>query len=333
MPIRSLATLTALAVLCPSSLSAPQSVQLPKDVVNVPSAGQAVKKAAPAPDMFPAATGDLALDWPSDGAPPSLLEVAMKYGQLTGQLVLTEPQHRDLLNAARLPLDRPTTVPAAEVQSFFESLLSTSDFVLMIAREEEPRLVRIQSLQTASRNNIRASARVVPANDLALLRRHSAMLFTTVVDLPNTDVRQLSNSLRTMITDANTMQLLPAGNSTTLVITGFGPYVADMVEQVQLIDAHSVVPKVPKVTITHEFIRLRHAIAADTAALVERALVSAREQRSGIVAAAPAAGVSGPMPRPAPSVVADVRLNALLVTCPDEELADARRVIALLDVQ
>lgn len=332
MPIQPFVALTALAVFCPASLASPQTIDPAKDLTIVLTPRQAGTKALVATDLFPAATGDLVLEWAADGTPPRLAEVADQYGQLTGQMMVVNSETRNLLQGARLPLDRPTTVPAAEVQSFFESILIASDFALTIVRQEEPRLVQIQSLQTASRNTIRATARIVAANDLAVLRRHPSMLFTTVVDLPNTDVRQLSNSLRTMITDANTMQLLPAGNATSLVITGFGPYVADMVDQVRLIDAHSVVPKVPKMTITHEVIRLQYAVAVDTAALVERALVSAREQRSGPTAAVPQQG-GNPMPRPAPSVVADVRLNALLVTCPADELADARRVIALLDVQ
>jgi hypothetical protein len=145
-------------------------------------------------------------------------------------------------------------------------------------------------------------------------------------------VRQISNSMRTMITDANTMQMLPAGNSTSMVLTGFGPYLAGMVEHLRLIDACSVLPKHSQPTITHEVIALQYAVAADTAALVERALTSAREQRSGISAPVSQAG-NAPMPRPAPSVIADVRLNALLVTCPADELAEARRIIALLDVK
>jgi len=330
MPIRPLAALAALAALSPASLSTAQTVQLPKDVVNVPGARQTATKTVVANDLFPAATGDLLIEWPADGTPPAMDKLAHRYGELTGQLMVTSQETRNLLQNARLPLDRPTTVPAAEVQSFFESVMFASDFVLTIVRAEAPRLVQIDSLQTASRNNIRAGAHVVATPDLPLLRRHPAMLFTTVVDLPNVDVRQLSNSLRTMITDANTMQMLPAGNASSLVLTAFGPQLADWVEYLRLIDASSVVPKV---TVTHEVIRLQYAIAADTAALVERALASAREQRSGV-----AAGVLQPtntpmMPRPAPSVVADVRLNALLVTCPADELADARRVVALLDVQ
>jgi type II secretory pathway component GspD/PulD (secretin) len=332
MPMHPFAALTALAVLSPASLSTAQTYHPPKDVANVPGAAQTTTKAVAAHDLFPAATGDLVIDWPADGTPPAMAELAHRYGELTGQLMVTTQQTRDLLQNARLPLDRPATVPAAQVQSFFESVMFASDFVLTIVREEAPRLVQLDSLQTASRSNIRAGAQVVSGQDLALLRRHPAMLFTTVVDLPNVDVRQLSNSLRTMITDANTMQMLPAGNASSLVLTAFGPQLADWVEYLRLIDVSSAVPKQ---AITHDVIRLQHAVAADTAALVERALASAREQRSGMLAGAVAAQPAQmmPMPRPAPSVVADVRLNALLVTCPADELAEARRVIALLDVQ
>lgn len=332
MPIRVLAAVTAFALLTPTTLSRPQKHIPPTDVVSADGGEQSSERGS-TKDLFPPATGDLVLERATDGTPMSLFDVVQRYGRLTGQLVITSAQARDLLEDSPVPFDEPLTIPAAEVQSACEALLIASDFALVILRTEAPRMVRIEALQTVARATFRQHARTVPARDTELMRRHPALLFTTVVDLPNVDVRQLANSLRTMITDGSTMQILPAGGSDCVVLTAFGPMLADWVDYLRMIEASAAAPRA---AISHELVRLRHAIAVDTANLVERALLNAREQRSGIA-------LGGPQPvggqagmhaaRPAPGVVADLRLNALLVTGSAEEIAEARRVIALLDVE
>ena len=131
-----------------------------------------------------------------------------------------------------------------------------------------------------------------------------------------------------MITDANTMQMLPAGNSSTMVLTGFGGAVADLCEHLRLIDECSR-PR-PR-AVAFELVRLQHAVAVDTAPLVERALASARALRID-PDPVPQQGPGQAPPAPI-GVQADVRLNALLITCLADEMTEARRVIGLLDVK
>ncbi|MEZ6018217.1 MAG: secretin N-terminal domain-containing protein [Planctomycetota bacterium] len=276
---------------------------------------------------FPVPSEDLALAWPADGTPPSMMELVVAYGRLTGQRALLSEDARSYLLQTRVPIDRPTTVKAAEVQGFIEALLAASNFALSVERPTQPRLIRIHALSGFERSIVRNNARIVPATDLALLRRHPAMLFTTVVDLPHTDVRQLSNSLRTMIVDANTMQLLPAGSSNSMLITGFGPQVADLAEHLYAIDAAS--KDTPR-AVVHELVRVKYAVAVELAPLVEGALSRAESQRNG--GAPQQAGVA-PRPTAQASVIADPRLNALLISSSPEQLTEAKAVIALLDVQ
>ena len=63
------------------------------------------------------------------------------------------------------------------------------------------------------------------------------MIFRMAVHLPNTDVRQLSNSMRTLITDTNVQQMMPAGSSNSLVLIGTGQFLADTVSMFLAIDA------------------------------------------------------------------------------------------------
>ncbi len=276
--------------------------------------------------LFAPATEALALAWPEESEGVTVLDVIRAYGLATGQRLAINQETRQYLGQTPAPLDRATSVPATEVQGFVEALLRSSNCVLTIDRSAEPRLIGVHSLQTQGRNGLRARAMSIDSARIDVLRRHPAVLFSTVVDLPNVDVRQLSNSLRTMITDANTSQMLPAGSTNSMIIIGYGSNVADMVEQLQAIDAAS---ENSKVTISHELVRLKNARALDIASLVEAALTTSRELRTPR-----SSGQQGPINQRAVqvSVLADSRLNGLLVTCRSEDLDEARAVIAQLDV-
>lgn len=276
--------------------------------------------------LFPAATEDLALAWPDGSEGLTLLDVVHAYGAVTGQRLAMRADTINTLRSTRAPIDRPTSVPATEVQGFVEAMLRAEDVMITIDRAAEPRLIGVHSLQTAYRNGIRSRAQAVDSDDVELMRRHPAMLFQTVVDLPNVDVRQMSNSMRTLIVDANTQQMLPAGNEHSMVVIGYGPMVADMVEQLRAIDAASAEAKV---SVAHALIRLENADAATAAPIVEAALTTSRELR--------ARPVYGGHPQQRPpvllSVIADARLNALLVTCRSEDMDEAREVVAQIDAK
>jgi len=277
--------------------------------------------------LFAPATEALALAWPVESEGVTVLDVARAYGLATGQRLAIDQQTRQVLGQTPAPLDRATSVPAAEVQGFVEALLRSSSCVMTIDRSSEPRLIGIHSLMTQGRNGIRTRAISVDSARIDVLRRHPAVLFSTVVDLPNVDVRQMANSLRTMITDTSTSQMLPAGSTNSMIIIGFGPTVADRIEELRAIDAAS---EMAKVRVSHQLVRLQNAEAADIAPLVENALTTSRELRTPR-----SYGQQGPPQQRAVqvSVLADSRLNGLLVTCRSEDLEEARAVIAQLDVK
>jgi hypothetical protein len=45
--------------------------------------------------------------------------------------------------------------------------------------------------------------------------------------------------MRTMFTDASTQQIIPVGNTNTLILTGFGGHVASIVRMLQLAEESS----------------------------------------------------------------------------------------------
>ncbi|MEM9382055.1 MAG: secretin N-terminal domain-containing protein [Planctomycetota bacterium] len=277
--------------------------------------------------LFPVAVEDLALSWPAESQGLSMYDVVLAYGVATGQRISMRAETIEQLRNTASPLDRPTSVPATEVQATFEALLRATDCVLTVDRADGVRVAGVHSRQTRAGNGIRLRARRITSDRIDVLRAHPAVLFSTVVDLPNTDVRQVSNSMRTMVTDANVQQLLPAGNSNSMIVVGFGDFVADTIEHLREVDSAS---EEARVAIAHDVIRLRFAKAAEVAPLVEVAMETSRELRTfppGSPTPPPQARVSQVR------VQSNARLNALLVTCRAEDLEEARSIVAQLDVE
>ena len=186
---------------------------------------------------FPEPSSDLVIEVSPASVSPSVMKLVEQYAELTGQRFVIPGETRQLLENSTSHLLSSATVPKAEVQAFFETLLLESDFVLRIARERAPRLLAIESLRTQDRNTVRGRARFVPREHLAVMRDHPAMIFTTAIAMPYSDVRQLSNSMRTLITDANTQQCLPAGNTDSLILVGFAEWICPLVETLDAIEA------------------------------------------------------------------------------------------------
>ena len=152
------------------------------------------------------------------------------------------------------------------------------------------------------------------------------LLNTTVIHLPHTDVRQLSNSMRTMITDANTQQMLPAGNTNSMVLTGFASNVAALARMLRIVDeAAATEIEEP----TFERMPLTHAQAAVAAPIVQELIDASTLQLD------PQRGPTPRAPRGhvAARVVADQRTNALLVLAMPSDMVRIQHLVQLVDVE
>jgi len=276
--------------------------------------------------LFPMPSADMVVAVGEQGDSWSVWDMAMDYGRLTNQHFIIDDETKNYLQANRTGLGRSLVVPKGEVQAVLEHVLQQNDFVMLVLRQEEPRLLGIVSLQTGSRNNIRAHSMFVPGDELGKWTNHKSILITTVVHLPHTDVRQLSNSMRTMITDANTQQMLPAGNTNSMVLTGFASNVAALARMLKIVDeAAATEIEEP----TFERMPLRHAQAAVAAGMVQE-LINASSlrvdpQRGG--------GPMAPLGHVAARVVADERTNALLVLAMPTDMVRIQRLVELVDVE
>ena len=128
------------------------------------------------------------------------------------------------------------TIAPERLQVTFETFLIVNDFVFIPLTHEEPRLFAVTSLNTGARSRIRSRAMYLPADRLDEAAAHPAILFTTIVDVPNTDVRQVTTALRSMFPDPNTQQMLPVGNTHAIALTGYGPNVASLAQLLAVAD-------------------------------------------------------------------------------------------------
>jgi len=188
------------------------------------------------PFGFPTPTEGLSI---AAGAeePLSIRQVVDAYSAVTEQTMVYTDESLSFLESTRLNTSGPLEVPADRVQATFEALLAMHDFMLVPRTTRAPRVIQVVSMHTGERSTIRESAIFVDAEHMDAAAEHPAVLCSTVIEMKNTDVRQLSNAMRTMITDTNTQQLLAAGESNSLVLVGTGQGVAHMAKMLRTIDA------------------------------------------------------------------------------------------------
>lgn len=164
-------------------------------------------------------------------------EMLLEFSKATGLHLVVEPRVAEILKQHRPGILADLDTPKSEVYPVVENLLFSNSIVLSPLTDREPRLFAVKFIgDLGPQGSLRTSAVYVPVADIPSFARHPAILVTTTLNLPSTDVRTLSNSMRTMFTDANTQQIIPVGNSNSLIITGFGGQVASIVAMLQRID-------------------------------------------------------------------------------------------------
>jgi len=258
----------------------------------------------------------------------SLFQFVQACQQVTEYTFVIPPDTESLLKTQNVRLIGSKTIQKERFYSFFQVMMIISKFVCTEVGEDDIAVIRIDSLDGQQRGNLRSGAVYVEEDDLDDYRDQPATLITTVVTLPNTDVRQVSNSMRTIITDANTQQMLPAGNSNSMVLVGFGSSVVAMAEMLRIIDEAS---KLEVPTPVFDMVRLEYALAEDIQPIIEELLEADNQTRQAQRQARQAAGAIAGQDTDA-SITVDPRLNALLITALPEQMPRIKELIARLDV-
>ncbi|HPF14843.1 MAG TPA: secretin N-terminal domain-containing protein, partial [Planctomycetota bacterium] len=271
---------------------------------------------------------------PADGqGGMSLAQFVQACQQVTGLTFHVKDDAATRLTSTNVRLLGTKRIPKKQFYSFFQILMVMNDFVCTEIGPSGISVIQIDSLVGGGTQNapkIRAAAPYVDPEDLDQYNDQPATLITTVINLPNTDVRSLSNTMRQLIADPNTQQMIPAGSSNSFVLTGFGSQVAALARMLKIIDDASAVT-----VIEPEFalIRLEFAAADEIASLVEE-LLDFSTQVSNRNAAQNPQGPTAPLSRGQGQVkiMVDPRQNSLLVLALPEDMPRIRDLVAQLDV-
>jgi len=202
---------------------------------------------------FPAVKEGISIKAGTDGD-TKLTQLLNDFSRVTGNTLLITKEVRTLLENSNTGLNKSLDVPADRVYPIVESILVHNDFVLSLRSEREPRLIAVESVNAGRHSPLRNGAVVIPPQDLDAWSQHPEFLVTTVLDLPYTDVRTLSNSMRTLFTDQATQVIIPVGNSNSLIMTANGTELASLARILRTVDetarreteeAHKLAPLQP----------------------------------------------------------------------------------------
>lgn len=222
-------------------------------------------------------------------------------------------------------------VPRDEFYSWFQIMLFLEQFACI--EVGPPHLAVIQIVNLAGGNpraqTPKTSAKWVSPEDIEDYADQPATLITTVVTLKNTDARQVATTLRPLLADTATENLMNAGQSSSLIITGFGSKIASIVRLLEVIDEADG----EDTTISPEFdiVPMEFADATDVADLLDQLLEADRAARQAS-AQNPSGTPGGNRQQPETKVLVQGRTNSLLIMAMPDEMPRIKEMIARLDI-
>jgi general secretion pathway protein D len=236
------------------------------------------------------------------------------------------------LRTLKLKMFGTKRIPKVDFYSFFQIMMVINDFVCSKIGPEHISVVLISSTTVAGKGNPKRDARQVMPSEVEQYADQPATLITTVIDLPNTDVRTLSNSLRQMFSDQQTQQIIPVGNSNSLIITGFGSDVAAIVKMLRFVDDASL--RAAGDLPIFETIQLEFASAEEISNTLDELLDASRRAVTGRSQVQQATGVSAQIQggNTESKIMVDPRTNSLIVMAMPNDMPRIKELVARLDV-
>jgi hypothetical protein len=169
----------------------------------------------------------------------SIAEMILEFGMVTGEHFIWAPDQKAVAEATSVGFDRDLEIEAEDLYSVVETILLAHDFVLVDLRRAEPRMMKVIHTHTNQRGELRETASYVPIEDLPLYASHPALMISTTLVLEHLDARTLTNTLRALITDPNTLMTVLIPGSNSVILTGFTTTVIDLVQMLRRIDENA----------------------------------------------------------------------------------------------
>ncbi|MSR64021.1 MAG: hypothetical protein EXS08_16480, partial [Planctomycetes bacterium] len=186
------------------------------------------------------------------------------------------------LKTAKVVMLGTKRIPKSEFYDFFQIQLFINDFVCLEVGPPQIKVILIQSItqqaggRTGGGSALGKSPTYVMPTDLEDYKDQPAALIITVLNFKNIDTRQLQTQLRQLLVDVSgSQQIVPAGEH-SLIMQGFGSYIASLGKLLQLVDQYSA--ETTQALPVFDLIPLEFAAAEDVADLLEQLLEAQQEQ-------------------------------------------------------
>jgi general secretion pathway protein D len=267
----------------------------------------------------------------------SLLDFVNICQATTGYNFVFDQQTQNLLSGAKLAMLGPKRIHKSEFYNFFQIQLFINEFVCLEVGPPQISVILIQSMgvgnNRGSSNAIGRSPIFVSPQDLDDYKDQPAALIITVLSFQNIDSRQLQTQLRQLLVDpAGTQQAVPAGDH-SLILQGFGSYIASLATLLNLVDRESTQTALTQPVF--DLIPLQFAAAEDVADLLEQLLQAQRDRANQRPRPTPdGQGISGALQSEQleAKILVYSRTNSLLVMALPEDMPRIKDLVARLDV-
>lgn len=183
---------------------------------------------------FPAPTG--ALHVPAGAS--SLADLMTSLSSATGVAHTVDANSKAAFEAAQLSMPKSITLQPAEAYAWIESQLLERGLGLSCDMESRPATVQVRGVTAFSADD--AACLAVGLGDLAFVRRHPALRFTTTLKLENVDARVAPSTLRPVLpSDPREGALTPLADAQSITLRGHGRFVAQTVDLLRRCDAEA----------------------------------------------------------------------------------------------
>ncbi len=210
--------------------------------------------------------------------------------------------------------------------AFFQTILRIYGYAVVKRGEGDTEVYEVAALNSQKRNDVKSASRFIPCDELEQYARDEGTVVLTTVKFKYMDPRQAASTLRPLFTDsANFAQVVSVGDSNSVVIMGFAPFVWTIYRMIKLVDVPPDIEK-PKV----EILRLQYASADELEPIISDLVTASSGTKGGR-----RQGVSGRLMANyvEPKIMAEPRTNSLIVVAMKEDLPNIEELVVKLDTQ
>jgi general secretion pathway protein D len=237
------------------------------------------------------------------------------------------------LRAETVRMYGPKVIPKNEFYSFFQIIMIINNYVCSRIGPEHLAVVVVSNLDVGqTRNTIRQDAIYVEPNELDVYANQPATIIQTVIHLPNTDTRTMSNQLRGMGIDQSTMAVIPVSTN-HVILQGFGNQISSLSTMLFLIDEYSAPddPIHPEI----EVLPLEYSSAEEIAETLEELLEASRRAAQTVGRQQQAQGATAPLQQQTAEtkVMVNPSSNSLLIVAMPDEMPRIKELVARLDTE